>query len=75
MTSFRMQLDGISAGRVYTRICDECELLVLRADNRTRVQRGRALLSLEQAAEVNDKGATVLFDPSSLRITRIIFWN
>ena len=75
MTSFKLQLDGKTSGRVYARVCDECELLTLRADNATRIERGRARISLEQASAIDEKGATVLFDPSSLRITRIIFWN
>ncbi|MDH3588994.1 MAG: hypothetical protein OEQ74_06290 [Gammaproteobacteria bacterium] len=75
MTSFKLQLDGKTSGRVYARVCDDCALLTLRADNATSIERGRVRISLEQAAAFDEKGATVLFDPSSLRITRIIFWN
>ncbi|MBT8135969.1 MAG: hypothetical protein KJO54_03040 [Gammaproteobacteria bacterium] len=70
-----LQLNGKSSARVYARICDDCELLALQADASTRIERGRSLLSLEQAAQLKDRGATVLFDPATLRITRILYWN
>jgi len=70
-----MHLDSPAAGRIFARVCDDCELLTLRANSKTRIKRGQKFLSLDQAAALKAKGATVLFNPSTLRITRIIFWN
>ena len=75
VSRLEMRLDGANAGRIYARMCDDCELLTLRANNETRITRGRELLSLDQAAALKNKGATVLFDPSTRQITRILFWN
>ena len=72
--NLKIRLNG-SVGNIYARICDECEMLTLRANNDTRIQRGRSIIDLQQAAELKNKGATVLFNPSTLRVTRIIFWN
>ena len=66
---------GTSAGVIYGRICDDCELLRLNVGAGTRITRQRTVLTLEQAAAVRDKGATVLFDPATRNVTRIIFWN
>ncbi len=75
VSRLELQLDSPTAGRIYARICDNCELLTLRADSNTRIERGRARLSLDQAAGLRGKGATVLFNPNTLKITRILFWN
>ena len=66
---------GTSAGVIYGRICDDCELLRLSVDAGTRITRQRAFLSLDQAAALRGQGATVLFDPATRKVTRIIFWN
>ena len=75
VTRLKIRLDGPSTSRIYARICDNCELLTLRADSNTQILRGRTRLSLDQAASIKDKGATVLFNPTTLQVTRIIFWN
>ncbi len=73
--SLELRLDSSGSGTVYARACDYCDLLALRVNSRTEVRRGRALISLEEAGRVRDTGATVLFDPATLQVTRIIFWK
>ena len=75
ITRLQLRLDGSQSSRIYARICDNCELLTLRANSNTLIERGRTQLSLKQAASLKDKGATVLFNPATLQVTRIIFWN
>ena len=75
VTNLQLRLDGSERSLIYARICDECELLTLRADSKTLIKRGQTRLSLEQAAGLRDKGATVLFNPTNFKVTRIIFWN
>ena len=66
---------GTSAGVIYGRICDACELLRLSVDAGTTITRQRTFISLDQAAALRGQGATVLFDPATRKVTRIIFWN
>ena len=68
-------LNGTSQGVVYAGVCDYCKRLRLTLDANTDIRRQRRALTLEQAAAVRDAGATVLFDPSTNRVTRIKFWN
>lgn len=75
VTQLQIRIDGSGGSRIYARICDNCELLALRADSSTRIERARQRISLQQAADLKNKGATVLFDPATLRVTRIIYWN
>ena len=75
ITSLQLRLDSPGTSRIFARICDNCELLTLRANSKTLIQRGQSRLSLDQAAKLKDKGATVLFNPTTLQVTRIIFWN
>ncbi len=66
---------GSGAGVIYGRICDACELLRLSVGADTRIVRQRNTLTLAEAAALRGKGATVLFDPVTRKVTRIIFWN
>lgn len=71
----RINRDGPASGHVYARICDQCELLRLRIDSDSRIQRARQPLALDDAALLRGKGATVLFDPVTQKVTRILYWN
>ena len=73
--SLEILSQGSSAGVIYGRICDACELLRLSVDAGTSITRQRASLSLADAAALRGQGATVLFDPATRKVTRIIFWN
>lgn len=75
VSQLNLRIDGSGGSRIYARICDYCELLALRADSNTRIERNRQRISLSQAAALKNKGATVLFDPATLQVTRIIYWN
>lgn len=72
-----LRINKLSAasGYVYARICDQCELLRLQIDASSRIQRNRQPLDLEQAFALRGKGATVLFDPATRTVTRILYWN
>ena len=61
--------------RIYARICDQCQLLNLRISENTRVFRRKTPITLRDATQLRGIGATVLFDPQSKDITRIIFWR
>lgn len=71
----RINIDGGSSAYIYARICDACELLKLRLDGNSRIRRGRQALGVADAAALRGKGATVLFNPQTLQITRILYWN
>lgn len=61
--------------RIYARICDHCEMLSLRIGQGTSVFRRKTPITLTQATQLRGVGATVLFDPQTRDITRIIFWR
>lgn len=73
--NLRIYTEGAAAGHVYARVCDACELLKLRIDATTRIVRSRQALGLASAAALSGKGATVLFDPRTQKVTRILYWN
>lgn len=75
VSDLRINTDGVASGFVYARICDACELLKLRLGNDSRILRKRQPLHLDDAQALRGKGATVMFDPQTLKITRIIYWN
>ncbi|MEL7449661.1 MAG: hypothetical protein AAFN78_10655 [Pseudomonadota bacterium] len=60
---------------VYARICDQCELLSLQVSERTEIRRGAQRMTLQEAAGIIKAGATVLFDPKTLEVTRILYWQ
>ena len=61
--------------RIYARICDQCEMLNLRISENTTVFRRKTPITLRDATQLRGIGATVLFDPDTKDITRIIFWR
>lgn len=71
----RINADGASSAYIYARICDGCELLKLRLDNGSRILRARQSLTIADAVALRGKGATVLFDPQTMTVTRILYWN
>ncbi len=60
---------------VYASICDECELLSLQVTEKTEIRRGGQRMTLQEAANIVRAGATVLFDPNTLEVTRILYWQ
>lgn len=71
----RISKQSATSGHVLARICDQCELLRLEIDSSSRIQRARQPLDFEQAVALRGKGATVLFDPVTKKVTRILYWN
>ncbi|MEM9057991.1 MAG: hypothetical protein AAGD86_10965 [Pseudomonadota bacterium] len=60
---------------IYASICDDCPLLTLEVTENTLIQRGGQRLTLAQAERLGEAGATVLFSPQSLEVTRILYWQ
>ena len=60
---------------VYASICDQCELLSLQVTEKTEIRRGSERMTLRQAAGITKAGATVLFNPDTLEVTRILYWQ
>ena len=60
---------------IYASICDECELLSLQVTEKTEIRRGAQRMTLQQAAGITKAGATVLFKPDTLEVTRILYWQ
>ncbi|MBT8143822.1 MAG: hypothetical protein KJO55_03915 [Gammaproteobacteria bacterium] len=74
ITQLRIQQQAADRAVVYGRMCDYCETLRLTIDADTTILRRGNRLNLTQATQLRS-GATVLFDPASRRVTRVIFWN
>lgn len=66
-----LRLSSADRGRIVARLCDYCELLSLEVDARTRVLLDGATVSLEVAKQNRARGATVFFDPKTMRVLRI----
>ncbi len=60
---------------IYARVCDQCEMLSLRIGDDTEVFRRRSPITMASATRLRGIGATVLFDPKTNDVTRIIFWR
>ncbi|MBT8132046.1 MAG: hypothetical protein KJO35_07245 [Gammaproteobacteria bacterium] len=75
ISNLTLRLNNQGIARISTRICDQCELITLQADASASIKRGQTHLSLQQAATLKNKGATVIYNPATLQVTRIIFWN
>jgi hypothetical protein len=65
-------LTSPTSGVIRARRCDDCPLLRLDVDANTAVYRGRQLVPLSEADNNRDRGATVMFDPKTRRVTRIL---
>lgn len=59
---------------LYARRCDECPTLALSLNSESRVFDGNRPISLTAAAALRNRGGTVMFDPATRLITRIVFW-
>ena len=70
-----ISLSTDSDGRVLARLCDSCELLTLSVNESTQVFLGGAPATLRMAVENRARGATVIFDPESRVVKRILLWN
>ncbi|MBT8132011.1 MAG: hypothetical protein KJO35_07065 [Gammaproteobacteria bacterium] len=75
VSKLQLRLNNSGAALIYARICDTCPMLTLRASESTQITRGNRAIRLADAVALKNKGATVLFDPSTLQVTRILFWN
>lgn len=64
-----------SRARINARRCDYCELLTLTVDAQTRILMDGVQVTVQDAERVRNDGATVLFDPETRRVTRILLWH
>lgn len=67
-----LRLVSATSGSITVRICDYCEYLTLRVESSTRAFHGKQPISLREAEKMTDIPATVLFDPKSGVVTRIL---
>ena len=70
-----IRLFSAESGRIVAKACDYCESMFLTVNAATRVYLARQLVPLRRAEELADGGATVLYDPHTLIVTRIMLWN
>lgn len=70
--SLDLLLTSANSGIVRVRRCDDCPLMQLEVTADTRVYQAGALITLADADNNRDLGATVLFDPETGRVTRIL---
>lgn len=69
-----LRLNGAGEGQIYARVCDQCEMLTLTVNAKTLAFVRKRPVSLAEAERRRGEGATVLFDPKSRIVTRIVFW-
>lgn len=67
-----LALTSSTSGTIRARRCDDCEEMTLRVDANTVVLQNGQRLSLLDAERIRDRGATVMFDPDTLMVTRIL---
>jgi hypothetical protein len=70
--SLDLLLTSSTSGVIRARRCDNCPLLTLDVDENTAVYRQGTSTTLLEADNNRDRGATVMFDPETLRVTRIL---
>lgn len=62
-------------GRINARRCDFCELLTLTVTPNTRILLDGRPVGVLDAERYRNDGATVLFDPETREVTRILLWH
>ncbi|NND65337.1 MAG: hypothetical protein HKM24_05165 [Gammaproteobacteria bacterium] len=73
-----IKVSGEGEGYTYVRICDECDSVRLQLDAKTRLQiysratRSKTATDLANLKQFLGHNATVLFNPNTNRITRIV---
>ena len=75
VSDLSLKLTSNNRARIYASICDQCKLLSLEVTQDTIIMRGGQRLSLEDAQLIGKAGATVLFTPETLEVTRILYWQ
>lgn len=74
VSSLKLSLDAAGNGVVYARECDQCPVQQLSIKPSTRFYVDDSQLHVGQLADFDGKGATVLFDPVTKIVTRIVYW-
>ncbi len=64
-----------SNARINARRCDYCELLTLTVTPQSVILMQGTRMSVRDAERLRNDGATVLFDPETLEVTRILLWH
>ena len=70
----RLELATSPVQLLYARRCDESPMLALSVGPDSQVFDGKSRITLAAAARFTNRGGTVLFEPQTRRVTRIIFW-
>ena len=63
-----------SGGTIFVKRCDQCTSLAVTFRAQTRFFDGDRPITAAKAEQIVDRGATVLFDPDSRDVVRVIFW-
>ncbi len=63
-----------SGGLIYVRRCDGCPVMGVTFRPQTLFQDGRRTITAAAAEKITTRGATVLFDPETRYVTRVIYW-
>lgn len=61
-------------GLIFVRRCDQCAETGVSFRAQTQYFDGRRAITAEAAEQLSDRGATVMFDPGSRYVTRVVFW-
>ncbi len=61
-------------GLIYVRRCDSCNQVGVSFRAQTRFYDGKRPISAVAAEALAGRGATVLYEPGSRYVTRVIFW-
>ncbi len=64
-----------STARINARRCDYCELLTLNVTPQSVILMQGTRMTVRDAERLRNDGATVLFDPETLEVTRILLWH
>ncbi|MFK8032128.1 MAG: hypothetical protein AB8G18_18000 [Gammaproteobacteria bacterium] len=63
-----------AGGLVYIKRCDQCPKTGVTFRAQTRFFDGRRAISAVAAERLAERGATLLFDPETRYVTRVIYW-
>lgn len=64
-----------AGGLVYVKRCDQCAVTGVTFHSQTRFFDGDRVISADAAEKLGQRGATLLFDPETRYVTRVVYWS
>ncbi len=63
-----------TGGLIYVKRCDGCPTMGVTFRAQTQFKDGKRTITAVAAEQLSDRGATLLFDPITRYVTRVIYW-